>query len=106
MISLMAFRDSFRNGFGGCASPLEYEILEEKATALAGAARRLEESLAALKDNRFLPVEKQEVFLDAAADRAWTLMVQCELCGLSDWEAVAADYEIPRAVLARIGARR
>jgi hypothetical protein len=41
--------------------------------------------------------------LDGAADLVWALMIQRELCGLRNWDAVVKDYAIPREVLNRIG---
>ena len=43
--------------------------------------------------------------LRAAADAAWCFFVQREVMGLRDRAAVVAQYDIPREVLARIGAR-
>ena len=40
---------------------------------------------------------------DGAADRVWALMIQRELCGLRNWDAVVKDYSIPREVLNRVG---
>ena len=38
-----------------------------------------------------------------AADLVWAFMIQRELCGLRNWEAVVRDYGIPREVLNRVG---
>jgi hypothetical protein len=41
--------------------------------------------------------------LDDAADLVWAFMIQRELCGFRNWEAVVKDYRIPREVLNRVG---
>ena len=43
--------------------------------------------------------------LKAAADAVWCFFVQREVLGLRDRAAVIAQYDIPREVLARLGAR-
>jgi hypothetical protein len=41
--------------------------------------------------------------LSEAADLVWAFMIQRELCGFRNWEAVVKDYGIPREVLNRVG---
>jgi hypothetical protein len=47
--------------------------------------------------------ERRRAMLDDAADLVWALMIQLELCGFRNWEAVVNDYRIPREVLNRVG---
>jgi hypothetical protein len=93
------------------SSALDYEILAEKAQTLGFLGRQLEQSLEALR--RFDAVTsngdsamQRATLLDEAADRAWALMVQRELCGFRDWDVVVQDFGIPRDVLSRLGAIR
>ena len=81
---------------------LRYELLEEQAAALGRVGRKLESALAALRDHRG---EGRAAVLAAAADAAWCFFVQREVMGLRDRAAVIAQYDIPREVLVRIGAR-
>jgi hypothetical protein len=41
--------------------------------------------------------------LEGAADLVWAFMIQRELCGLRNWDAVVKHYSIPREVLNRVG---
>ena len=47
----------------------------------------------------------RDAALKAAADAVWGFLVQREVMGLRDRNAVIAHYNIPREVLARLGAR-
>ena len=85
--------------FGG-ASPLEAEVAAEKAAALRRAGRRLQAVLATLLE------ADDEGSLWAAAEAAHDYMIQRELCGLIDHRAAVDNYDIPRAVIAKIGVRR
>lgn len=82
---------------------LRYELLEEQASSLGRAGRKVEASLAALRDDPH--GEDRAARLKAAADAVWAFLVQREVMGLRDRAAVIAQYDIPREVLARIGAR-
>ena len=46
---------------------------------------------------------RRRALLDDAADLVWAFMIQRELCGLRNWEAVVKDYSIPREILNRVG---
>jgi hypothetical protein len=81
---------------------LRHEILEEQAAALGRQGAKLERALEALRAHEG---EGRAAVLVAAADAAWCLLVQREVMGLRDRAAVVAQYQIPREVLARIGAR-
>jgi hypothetical protein len=81
---------------------IEQAIVGEKASSLGHAGRLLERSLAALSacDD---PAER-DALLRTAADHAHALLIQRELCGLRNAQAVIDDFAIPRQVLARMGA--
>ena len=89
-------------------SVLDYELREQKAQTLGTAARQVQQALAALRafdarDPRSVEEDRRGALLDEAADRVWIFMVQRELCGFRNWEAVVRDYSIPREVLNRVG---
>jgi hypothetical protein len=81
---------------------LAYELLEEQAVSLGRAGAKLEAALAALRAHEG---DGRATVLKAAADAAWGFFVQREALGLRDRAAVVAQYDIPREVLVRVGAR-
>jgi len=82
---------------------LRYELLEEQALSLGKAGRKLEAALAALRVHE--GEDGRTAVLKAAADAAWGFFVQREVLGLRDRDVIVAQYEIPREVLVRLGAR-
>jgi hypothetical protein len=80
---------------------LRYELLEEQAASLGRAGARLEAALTTLRAH---DGDGRGAVLKAAADAAWCFFVQREAMGLRDRAAVIAQYDIPREVLARLGA--
>lgn len=82
---------------------LRYELMEEQAHSLGRAGRKVEAALAALRAHD--SGDDRAALLKAAADAVWGFLVQREIMGLRDRAAVIAHYDIPREVLARIGAR-
>jgi hypothetical protein len=87
---------------------LDYELAEQKAQTLGALGSEVERALAKLRAfDASAPGPEREaersVLLDHAADRAWTFMIQRELCGLRHWDAVVQGYGIPREVLNRMG---
>ncbi|HZH50801.1 MAG TPA: DUF6665 family protein [Microvirga sp.] len=87
---------------------LDYELREQKAQALGTLSGQVERALAALRAfDAGAPGsdgdDRRHVLLDEAADRVWAFMIQREMCGLRNWEAVVRDYGIPREVLNRVG---
>lgn len=87
---------------------LDYEIREQKAQALGSLSAQVERALAALRafdaGGRGPDWEaRRPALLDEAADRVWAFMIQRELCGLRNWDAVVRDYGIPGEVLNRVG---
>ena len=87
----------------GAASALERELLAERAASLGHAGRMVEKSLSAIAICR--DATQREALVQAAADAAYSYMIQRELCGLLDHAAIIDHYRIPREVLARVGAR-
>ena len=83
---------------------LGHEILAEKAAALGRAGEKARLTLAKLKAH---PVgeEGREALLKTAAEAVHAYFIQRELCGFRRHEAIIREYEIPRAVLARLGAK-
>jgi hypothetical protein len=89
-------------------SVLDYELREQKAHTLGTLSVQVEQALAAL---RAFDVQahqpdcehRRRALLDRAADLVWAFMIQRELCGLRNWDAVVKDYSIPREVLNRVG---
>jgi aryl-alcohol dehydrogenase-like predicted oxidoreductase len=89
-------------------SVLDYELREQKAHTLGALSGQVEQALAALRafDTEAHEPDREHrrhTLLDDAADRVWAFMIQRELCGLRNWDAVVKDYSIPREVLNRVG---
>jgi hypothetical protein len=89
------------NGESADAS-LRHEIVEEQAAALGRMGRKAEAALAALRAHEGKGRAK---VLKAAADAVWCFLVQREVLGLRDRAAIVAQYDIPREVMVRLGAR-
>ncbi|OBQ84351.1 DUF6665 family protein [Mesorhizobium sp. WSM3873] len=81
---------------------LGHEILAEKAAALGRAGQRVDEALAKLRENG--EGGDRNRLLKEAAEAVHAYFIQRELCGLRKHDAVIREYDIPRAVLARLGA--
>lgn len=79
------------------------ELLGEQAYSLGRAGKKVEAALQALAEHP--PGEDRTAVLKAAADAVWGFLVQREVMGLRDRNAIIAHYQIPREVLARLGAR-
>lgn len=82
---------------------LGHEILAEQAASLGRAGRRVEATLARLREEG--EGEERTALLKAAAEAVHAYFIQRELCGLRRHDAAIREYDIPRAVLARLGAR-
>jgi hypothetical protein len=82
---------------------LAYELMAEQAYSMGRAGRKVEAALAALRDHP--GGEGRAAVLKAAADAVWGFLVQREVMGLRDRNQVIAQYNIPREVLVRLGAR-
>jgi hypothetical protein len=89
---------------------LKHEIAEEKAGALGRSGRRLELALDRFRDyeatNAPRADTKRERLLWDLAERVEAFVVQREACGIRDSRHVLKHYDIPREVVARVGARR
>ena len=82
---------------------LDYELREQKAQTLGNLDSQVERALAALRAFDAAPhgadgEGRRRALMDQAADRVWAFMIQRELCGFRNWEAVVKDYGIPRGV--------
>ncbi|QLF68980.1 hypothetical protein FE840_005170 [Peteryoungia desertarenae] len=84
-------------------SPLDVELAGEKADMLARAGRKLEKALEKLEAARSSGEAVSEA-VDDAADAAWALFIQRELCGLRRQADAVRLYGIPKDVMARLGA--
>ncbi len=89
-------------------SVLDYELRAQKAHTLGTLSGQVEQALAALRafDAEAHQPDREHrrlALLDDAADLVWAFMIQRELCGFRNWEAVVKDYSIPREVLSRVG---
>lgn len=89
-------------------SVLDYELREQKAHTLGTLGGQVEQALASLHAfdgcaHGSGGEDRRNDLLDEAAARVWAFMIQRELCGLRDWDAVVKDYSIPREVLSRVG---
>jgi hypothetical protein len=91
----------------GPVTALDYEIAQERASALGRLGRALETALAALSDydNRSGARDAARARLvQDASDALWYFMVQREACGLRDPRPVLRHYGVPAEVYARMGA--
>ena len=85
---------------------LEYEIAQEKASALGRLGRRLEAALAALAACPRTAASDRKIrdsLVEEAGYALWLFVVQREACGLNKIAHVIQDYGVPNEVLARMG---
>jgi hypothetical protein len=82
---------------------LDYEVVAEMATSLGEAGRKVELAMAALREEAASDAPR-EAALRAAARAVHAYFIQRELCGLKKHDDAIRHYDIPRAVLARLGA--
>src|SRR5215212_6803376 len=92
-------------------SVLDHELREQKAHTLGTLSGQVEQALAALRAfdaeaHKPDGEHRRSALLDGAADRVWAFMIQRELCGLRNWDAVVKDFSIPHEVLNRVGQAR
>jgi hypothetical protein len=83
---------------------LDYEIAGEMASALGRAGRRVEETLARLREKEE-DLDARPALLRDAAEAVHAYFIQRELCGMRRHDAVIREYDIPKAVLVRLGAK-
>jgi hypothetical protein len=94
--------DLFRSGY----ATLQYEIAEEKASALGRLGRRLDAALTALaacprtanSDRKI-----RESLVEEAGYALWLLAVQREAVGLNNLGHLLQVYRVPNEVVARMG---
>ena len=87
-------------------APLDYEIAQEKASALGRLGRRLEGALAALAAcprTADCDPKVRESLLEQAGYALWLFVVQREACGLNNSTQVMQNYRVPKEVYARMG---
>lgn len=85
---------------------LEYEIAQERASALGRLGRRLEAALAALAACPRAANSDRKIracLVEEAGYALWLFIVQREACGLNDSVQVMRDYGVPKEVYARMG---
>ena len=78
------------------------ELLEEQVASLGRMGGKAEAALARLRDHQG---DGRAEVLKAAVDAVWCFLVQRDVMGLRDRAQVIADYQIPREVMVRLGAR-
>ena len=91
---------------GSGYATLQYEIAEERASALGRLGRRLEAALTALaacprtaNSNRKI----RDGLVEQAGYALWLFVVQREACGLNKIDHVMREYGVPNEVYARMG---
>jgi hypothetical protein len=107
--------------FRGIKTPVEtldYEIVQEQASALGRMGRSLEAALAELQafDAAHPDPEAasnpeasageraaRQALVSAAGEALWMFVVQREACGLRDSRTVMRDYKVPAEVQQRMG---
>ena len=85
---------------------LEYEIAQERASALARLGRRLEGALAALAAcprTAHCDAKVRNNLVEQAGYALWLFVVQREACGLNDSAQVMQNYTVPNEVYASMG---
>jgi hypothetical protein len=85
---------------------LQYEIAEERASALGRLGRRLEAALAALAACPRTAHSDRKIrdgLVEQAGYALWLFVVQREACGLRKIDHVIQVYGVPNEVLARMG---
>ncbi len=83
---------------------LGHEILAEKAAVLGRTGAEAELRLARLGAHDGTPAER-EALVRAAAEAVHAWFIQRELCGFRRHDDVIRQFAIPKAVLARLGAK-
>ena len=85
---------------------LEYEIAEERASALGRLGRRLEAALTALAACPRTANSDRKIrdsLVEQAGYALWLFVVQREACGLRRIDHVIQVYRVPNEVVARMG---
>jgi hypothetical protein len=83
---------------------LDYELVQEQASALGRMGRALEQALAALREfdaahaHSDMPAaarETRRTLVAKAGHALWMFVVQREACGLRDSRTIMREYEVP-----------
>jgi hypothetical protein len=91
---------------------LNYEIVQEQASALGRMGRALEAALARLRDfdaahartvTSPAAQQRRRTLVEEAGQALWMFVVQREACGLRNSPSVMRDYRVPRDVQERMG---
>ena len=85
---------------------LQYEIAEERASALGRLGRRLEAALTALAACPRTTNSDRKIrdgLVEQAGYALWLFVVQREACGLNKIDHVIQVYGVPNEVVARMG---
>jgi hypothetical protein len=91
---------------------LQYEIVQEKAATLARIGKRLQAALDALAafdaaggdaGGGAGDGDRREALVAGAGEALWYYVIQREVCGLRDGEAVMRQLGVPREVRLRMG---
>ncbi|MGH6643329.1 MAG: DUF6665 family protein [Bradyrhizobium sp.] len=92
----------FQSGY----ATLQYEIAEERASALARLGQRLEDALTALaacpRTGNF-DRKIRNGLVEQAGYALWLFVVQREACGLNKIDHVIKIYRVPNEVVNRMG---
>ena len=87
---------------------VQAEIAQEKAAALGRVATRLLDAIARLEEHDAAQEsnpEERAGLVSAAGEALWYYVVQREVCGLRDTEAVLRGLGVPREVQLKMGMR-
>ena len=85
---------------------LQYEIAEERASALGRLGQRLEAALTALTACPRTANSDRKIrdgLVEQAGYALWLFVVQREACGLNKIDHVMQEYGVPNEVCARMG---
>ena len=91
---------------GSGYATLQYEIAEERASALGRLGRRLEAALTALAACPRTANSDRKIrdgLVEQAGYALWLFVVQREACGLRKIDHVIQVYGVPNEVVARMG---
>ncbi len=98
--------------FGAPVDVLNYEIVQEQASALGRLGRGLEAALADLRafdaahsrqDASCEERQARRTLVTAAGHALWMFVVQREACGLRESRSLMRDYQVPAEVQERMG---
>jgi hypothetical protein len=86
---------------------LDYEVVQEQASALGRMGRALEEALAALREFDAVhpraeapasPNHERRTLVAKAGHALWMFVVQREACGLRNSRSIMREYKVPAEV--------